>query len=235
MLSAGRIIPTPFVCSENAKAGFLELFTVLMQSPLMPATTHPDASDAELIRQAIDGHREAFAEIYRRYGALVYRFARMMSGSVATAEDVTQETFTVLLRNLRRYEPERAGLSTYLYGVARNVTRTRLRRERRFVRLEGTRDREPLSGPDPSAVFEQSQRWRRLRQVIAELPSRYREVIILCAIHGLSYAEVAVILGTPVGTVRSRLSRARHAVAERIQELEHEPGVISTPAARCVV
>jgi RNA polymerase sigma-70 factor, ECF subfamily len=201
----------------------------------MAATTPRDESDAELIRQAIAGHREAFAEIYRRYSALVYRFARMMSGSVATAEDVTQETFTVLLRNLRRYEPDRAGLSTYLYGVARNVTRTRLRRERRFVRLEGTPDREPLSRQDPSAVFEQSQRWLRLRQVIAELPSRYREVIILCAVHGLSYAEVAVILGTPVGTVRSRLSRARHAVAERLHELEHEPGVISAPTTRCVV
>jgi RNA polymerase sigma-70 factor (ECF subfamily) len=194
-----------------------------------------DASDAELIRQAIEGHREAFAEIYRRYGAPVYRFARMMSGSAAIAEDVTQETFTALLRNLHRYQPDRAGLSTYLYGVARNFTRTRLRRERRFVRLEATVDHEPISGRDPSAIFEQSQRWMRLRQVIAELPSRYREVIIFCAIHGLSYAEVAVILGTPVGTVRSRLSRARRALAERLRELEREPGVIPAPTARCVV
>jgi RNA polymerase sigma-70 factor, ECF subfamily len=201
----------------------------------MASTTPLDGTDAELVRQAVDGHREAFAEIYCRYSSLVYRFARMMSGSVAVAEDVTQETFTVLLRNLHRYEPDRARLATYLYGVARNVTRTRLRRERRFVGLDLTRDHEPISNCDPSTVFEQLQRRMRLRQVIAELPSRYREVIILCAIHGLSYSEVAVILGTPVGTVRSRLSRARHTVAERLRQLEQEPRVIAPPTARCVV
>src|SRR5262249_46726712 len=183
---------------------------------MAPPTPLEDARDAALVRQAMDGHRDAFAEIYRRYHTVVYRFARMMSGSSTIAEDVTQETFTTLLRDLRRYTPDRAGLSTYLYGVARNVTRSRLRRARRFVRLDMTEDNDPISARDPSTIFEQSQERMRLRRVIAELPSRYREVIILCAFHGLPYAEVAVILGTPVGTVRSRLSRARHALADRL-------------------
>jgi RNA polymerase sigma-70 factor, ECF subfamily len=194
-----------------------------------------NASDADLVRYALTGERDAFAEIYRRYHTVVYRFARMMSGSQTIAEDVTQDTFTTLLRDLERYEPDRGALSTYLYGVARNITRARLRRECRFVRLELTEDSEPLSERDPSAAFEQSQARMRLRQIIAELPSRYREVIILCGLHGLSYAEVAVILGTPVGTVRSRLSRGRRAIADRVRELEGSPAVIPARPARCVV
>jgi len=194
-----------------------------------------DSRDADLVRQAIAGERDAFAEIYRRYHTVVYRFARMMSGSQTIAEDVTQETFMTLLRDLQRYEPNRSGLATYLYGVARNVTRSRLRRERRFVRLELTEDIEPISARDPSTLFEQSQNRLRLRRIIAELPSRYREVIILCSLHALSYAEVAVILGTPVGTVRSRLSRGRQAIADRVRELEGRPAAIPTRTARCVV
>jgi RNA polymerase sigma-70 factor, ECF subfamily len=202
---------------------------------MIPPTSLDDASDGDLVRHAIAGQREAFAEIYRRYQTIVYRFARMMSGSQTIAEDVTQETFTTLLRDLERYEPDRAALSTYLYGVARNLTRSRLRRERRFVGLEITEESEPIAPRDPSTVFEQSQQRMRLRQIIAELPSRYREVIILCGLHGLSYADVAIILGTPVGTVRSRLSRGRRAIADRVRQLEGSPAVIAARTARCVV
>jgi RNA polymerase sigma-70 factor (ECF subfamily) len=194
-----------------------------------------DTCDADLVRHAMAGRRDAFAEIYRRYHKVVYRFARMMSGSPAVAEDVTQEAFTKLLRDLQRYAPDRAALSTYLYGVARNLTRSRLRRERRFVHLEVKEDDEPASATDPSTLFEQSQRCRRLRQIIAALPSRYREVIILCAIHGLSYAEVAAILGTPVGTVRSRLSRGRRAIANRLHDLEENTDPVAVRTARCAV
>ena len=204
-------------------------------SQMAPPTSLAAACDADLVRHAIAGQRDAFAEIYRRYHAVVYRFARMMSGSQTIAEDVTQETFTTLLRDLERYVPDRGRLSTYLYGVARNVTRARLRRERRFVRLEVTEDMEPIAACDPSTIFEQSQDRMRLRRIIAGLPSRYREVIILCALHGLSYAEVAMILGTPVGTVRSRLSRGRDAIADRLRKLEEGRTVIPARPARCIV
>jgi RNA polymerase sigma-70 factor, ECF subfamily len=194
-----------------------------------------DSDDADLVRRAIAGQRDAFAEIYHRYHTVVYRFARMMSGSRTIAEDVTQETFTTLLQDLPRYAPRRARLSTYLYGVARNVTRSRLRRERRFVRLDIRGDNEPVSARDPCAALDEWQRKVRLRRIIAELPSRYREVIILCCFHGLSYAEVSIVLRTPTGTVRSRLSRARHAIADRLRELEESPGVLPARTARCVV
>jgi RNA polymerase sigma-70 factor (ECF subfamily) len=193
-----------------------------------------DLPDADLVRHAAAGDREAFGEIYRRYHSVVYRFARMMAGSASVAEDVTQEAFVALIRDLHRYRPQRAGLATYLYGVARNLTRSRLRRERRFVRFVSVKWHEPLAPDDPSATLVESQERTRLRRAIAALPPRYREVVVLCAIHGLSYAEAAAIVGAPVGTVRSRLNRGRRAIAVRLRAEEDSRGVMHEQADRAV-
>ena len=185
----------------------------------MPTGRAPEPADADLVDRALGGERDAFEAIYRRYQAIVYRFARSMTGSVAMAEDVTQEVFVALMRDLARYEPQRAGLSTYLYGVARNVTRARLRRERRFVNLDdvASEGSEPASPDDPAAALVRSQDLICLRKAIVGLPSRYREVVILCDLHGLSYAEAASAIDTPVGTVRSRLHRGRNLLVERFR------------------
>jgi RNA polymerase sigma-70 factor, ECF subfamily len=196
-----------------------------------------EPADAELVRRALAGERDAFEGIYRRYHAVVYRFARMMSGSAAVAEDVTQEVFVALMRDLGRYEPQRAGLATYLYGVARNVTRARLRKEQRFVNLDEVSGdaTEPVGPDNPSEALAHSQDLLRLRRAIVSLPSRYREAVILCDLHDLSYAEAAAVLGSPVGTVRSRLHRARSLLAQRFHSREscsrrHVPGSV----ARCL-
>ena len=191
--------------------------------------------DAELVRRAVAGERDAFEAIYYRYHAVVYRFARSMSGSPAVAEDVTQEVFVALIGDLSRYEPQRAGLATYLYGVARNVTRARLRREQRFVSLdEAPAESEKATG-DPADAIAHAQTLVRLRRALIRLPSRYREVVILCDLHSLAYAEAAAILGIPVGTVRSRLHRGRQWLAERLRR--HEPdaaGAVRRSVARCL-
>ena len=194
-----------------------------------------DAADADLVRSAVAGDREAFAAIYRRYHAIVYRFARLMSGSTNIAEDVTQETFVALMRDLHRYDPHRATLATYLYGVARNLTRARLRRDRRFVRLEDSGAAEMPGVHDPASTLAGSRERDRVRQAIAALPSRYREVVILCAIHGLSYADAAAALKLPVGTIRSRLSRGRQAIASRLREEDSRTNRVAANAARCTV
>lgn len=184
----------------------------------MASSETPPRSDARLVTLAAAGDREAFAAIYHRYHRSVYRFARMMTGSAGVAEDVTQEVFMALMRDLARYEPLRARLSTYLYGVARNVTRSRLRRERRFVGFDvvGSLVAEPSTKPDVLGEMADAQNLDRLRQVIRALPSRYREVVFLCELHGLSYADTAAAIGSPVGTVRSRLHRARRLIADRL-------------------
>ncbi len=193
-----------------------------------------DVPDAELVRRATLGERDAFEEIYARHHAVVYRFARLMSGVALIAEEVTQDVFVTLIKDLHRYEPPRAGLQTYLYGIARNLTRNRVRRERRFVRVEPGGFPEPVAPDDPCAAFAHAQDLLRLRRAIAALPSRYREVVILGHVHGLPYAEIATIVGAPVGTVRSRLNRGRQMIAARMEEAERACGLVR-PTVRCVV
>ena len=175
----------------------------------------PTPSDVELVQRAAAGDRAAFAAIYERHRTVVYRFARLMSGSDATAEDVTQEVFVTLIHTIPTYEPQRAGLLTYLYGVARNVTRNRIRRDRRFVALE-TAAAAPAPTDDPHDAASRAQERVLLRRAILSLPSRYREAVILSDVHGLTYAETARVLHLPVGTVRSRLSRGRQMLAARL-------------------
>ena len=175
----------------------------------------PTPSDVELVQRAAAGDRAAFAAIYERHRAVVYRFARLMSGSDATAEDVTQEVFVTLIHTIPTYEPQRAGLLTYLYGVARNVTRNRIRRDRRFVALEMAAAA-PAPTEDPHDAASRAQERVLLRRAILSLPSRYREAVILSDVHGLTYAETARVLHLPVGTVRSRLSRGRQMLAARL-------------------
>jgi RNA polymerase sigma-70 factor (ECF subfamily) len=174
--------------------------------------------DATLIERAQAGDREAFALLYRRHQATVYRFARAMTGSDTLAEDVVQEVFLALMNELERYDASRAALRTYLFGIARNISRYRMRGSFRLTSLDAADDM--VSAEDPSAALIQSDRVRFVRAGIAALPQRYREVILLCDVHDLSYVDAAAVLKVPVGTVRSRLRRARQQLLDRLKRRE---------------
>lgn len=177
-----------------------------------------EASDGDLMRRTSEGDRDAFASLYRRHSGTVYRFARLMTGSDTAAEDVVQEAFLSLMRDAARYDPERASLSTYLYGIARHQTRRRLRLDRRFVTLvdEGAERLMTLGATDVAGDLEKQDELQRLRRSILTLPSRYREAVILCDLQDVSYADAAAAMGCAVGTVRSRLHRARHLLGEKM-------------------
>jgi RNA polymerase sigma-70 factor (ECF subfamily) len=179
----------------------------------MPAgpRSSSEPSDRELIQRASAGDRDAFGALYARYQQVVYRFARAMTGSADAAADVAQEVFVVFIRHLPRYDVERSALSTYLYGVTRNVSRERLRRERRFLSLDtiGLRLDEHDVADDPIEGLASAQAAARVRRALSMLPSRYREVIILCDLHDLPYAEAAAVVRVSVAAVRSRLHRGR--------------------------
>ena len=187
--------------------------------------------DEELLRLFVsNGDRAAFAALYRRYQDVVYRFAFQMSGREATAEDITQETFLRLAAAARRYDARRASVSTYLYGIVRNLTRRALRRDRVLVTLTGTNDDqwksdEPLV--EQSLVDEAATREtvERVRRAILSLPSRYREVVVLCHLHRCSYADAAAIIGCAEGTVASRLSRARDLLLAKLRSLRRPDDV----------
>ena len=172
-------------------------------------------SDRDLLRGVQAGDEEAFSLLYRRWQGPVYRFALRMSGSPPLAEDVTQEVFMALLRRSDGYDPSRGELSSYLHGIARNMARRRLERERGLQPLADEAGRD-----DPMADLARRERADLVWDGILTLPLHYREAVVLCDLQGLSYEEAALALGCAVGTVRSRLHRGRDQLGQRLRSAQ---------------
>jgi RNA polymerase sigma factor (sigma-70 family) len=192
----------------------------------------PAPTDEALLERARRGEEDAFALVYRRHQASVYRFARAMTGSASTAEDVVQDVFVALMRDLDRFEIGRASLRSYLFGIARNVARYRARSLRRFLSLDVAEDW--VATDDPVGDLSADEELRHLRRCLGALPTPYREVIVLCHLHELDYSEAASILAVPIGTVRSRLHRGRQMLLDRFRR--RDKGHSSVAAInRCVI
>jgi RNA polymerase sigma-70 factor (ECF subfamily) len=179
-------------------------------------------ADDDLLRLMASGNEEAFAALYQRRQAPVYRFALQMSGSPSVAEEVTQEVFLTLMREQGTYDASRGPLAAYLYGIARRlVWRHMAHRRSQLPILSGEEEdaRTPeylIARPvaEHDLLRDEARRW--LRQAILALPVAYREAVVLCDLHELSYADAARVLGCAIGTVRSRLHRARMLLSERL-------------------
>jgi RNA polymerase sigma-70 factor, ECF subfamily len=177
-------------------------------------------ADDELLRRMAD--EAAFTTLYRRRHPAVYRFALQMSGSPSLAEEVTQEVFLTLLSERSSYDAKKGPLAAYLYGIARRQVWRRLAQNRWQLPMpapddEETRTPESLIAPaEAERDLVRGEAVRRLRRAILALPATYREVVVLCDLHELSYGDAAGILGCAVGTVRSRLHRARALLSERM-------------------
>jgi RNA polymerase sigma-70 factor (ECF subfamily) len=180
-----------------------------------------DASDHELLQRIGAGDEVAFVTLYRRRQGNVYRFALRMCGAETVAEDVTQEVFLVLLREAARFDATRSQLTTWLLGIARNQVLKRLERERRWVALDTEdEDNDVAFEIDPHTALTQKLTVERVRQAVLALPPHYREAVVLCELHELSYAEAAEVLGCPIGTVRSRLNRGKALLSASLRARE---------------
>jgi RNA polymerase sigma-70 factor (ECF subfamily) len=181
------------------------------------------ASDDIVIAAIADGRADAISTLFHRRKADVYRFAMHMTGLPAVAEDVTQDVFLIVIRDAGRYRPDRSSVSAWLCGIARNCARQRFERDRRLQGVESPTDLEacaPLVEPGVLEDLTRSERLGLLRRAVLGLPVRYREVLVLCDLQELSYAEAADALDCAIGTVRSRLHRARAVLAARMAALE---------------
>ncbi|MBI2679697.1 MAG: RNA polymerase sigma factor [Candidatus Solibacter usitatus] len=188
----------------------------------MSAEENPD--DAGLLGRMRKGDADAFTTLYRRHQGPVYRFALQMTGSRAVAEDVTQEVFMALIRNPESYDAARGPLASYLYGVARNTVHRSLERDR-FCAPESE---EESAAPDNAlADLTRQETLVEVRRAILALPANYREVVVLCDLHEMSYEDAAEVMGCAVGTVRSRLNRARNLLAAKLTRTGANP-------ARCL-
>jgi RNA polymerase sigma-70 factor, ECF subfamily len=179
-------------------------------------------TDYELLQRMKTGDEEAFVTLYRRRQGNVYRFALRMCGSETIAEDVTQEVFMVLMREAEKFDVRRAQLTTWLMGIARNQVLKHLERERRWVGFGDDEDEMDFvfQGADPFAAFAHKLTVEKVRQAVLTLPPHYREVVVLCELQELSYAETADVLGCAIGTVRSRLHRGKAILSETLRETE---------------
>lgn len=196
-------------------------------------------TDDELLKQMLDGDEDAFSALYRRRQGAIYRFALQMSGSPALSEDVTQEVFMILMRATTAYDASRGPLSAFLIGVARNLIRQRLGREQIYVSMENDDGDSPsvmhiYAGESPLEDLTRGESIEAIRRAVLSLPTRYREVVVLCELQELSYAEAAGVLDCAIGTVRSRLHRARAMLFEKMRpEVRTESSSDRVKQARC--
>jgi RNA polymerase sigma-70 factor (ECF subfamily) len=177
-----------------------------------------EPSDDALIAQAAVGDRDAFATLYRRRRPDVYRFALLMSGSHAVADDVTQDVFMEVIHHAGRYQSDRSGVVPWLFGITRNHVLRSRHRQRFVVPMDDTSAGSPELAvtPDPLAGIARRQHVEAVRRALMAMPVKYRETIVLCDLQELSYADAAASLGCAIGTVRSRLHRGRAMLAERL-------------------
>lgn len=188
-----------------------------------------EVDDVTLVRQAKAGDEAALTELIRRHQGRVYNHALRLMGSPQDAEEVLQDTFLQVYRNLGRFE-ERSRFSTWVYRIATNEALMRLRKasRKREVFFEDTPSEDPW-GDDVrdfarsplDDVLDQEIRGR-LQEVLAELPEEYRVVFTLRDIDGLSNAEVAEVLGISVPAVKSRLHRSRLHLRNRLSRIFRE-------------
>jgi RNA polymerase sigma-70 factor (ECF subfamily) len=199
-----------------------------------------EPGDSELLRSMLAGDEEAFALLYRRRQGSVYRFALQMSGSTSIAEDVTQEVFLFLMREGQVFDPGRGSLSAFLLGVARNLVLRRMRLDQSLMSIGNDDDEDarlPVVETDirPLDQLARAETIERVRRAVLSLPAKYREVVVLCELQDVSYGEAAEILGCAIGTVRSRLHRARALLLAKLRPAEQVDDATSgaLKSARC--
>ncbi|MGB9110416.1 MAG: RNA polymerase sigma factor [Telluria sp.] len=199
----------------------------------MKPTTSATTTDTELLRAMRGGAADAFAALYRRHQGPLYRYTLLRCGSSDTAADVVQEAFMGLLTERFRFDPLRGQLQAFLFGVARNLILKLEEGRRRHVALpvsDGAQDDDdaeleiPLDDDGgPLARLLDSEAAEQVRRALAHLAPHYRDVVILYEMHDLSYADIADICQVDIGTVRSRLSRGRAALAKRLADWRASP------------
>ncbi len=165
--------------------------------------------DAALVERMREGDESAFTVLFERHRAAVFRYAIHMRGrDAASADDVVQDVFLAFLRQAEQFDPSRGSVVAYLLGIARRRLLREFGRQRFDESLD---DVDPVAAPDadPLEGLTRAETVAQVRAAIATLPPPFREAIVLCELNELDYASAADVIGCPIGTVRSRLHRAR--------------------------
>ena len=180
--------------------------------------------DEALAARAARGDLDVFEELVNRHRAAVYQMARAVTGSHADADDAAQETFIRAYRSLGSYDsrrPFRPWLRKITYNTSLNILRTATNRARRFLPGEALQPPDP--SPNPEEEVESRESRRGIEAAVKSLSFELRTTLHLRAAEGLSYQDIARVTGVRIGTVMSRLSRAREKVLGSLQAAEGLP------------
>lgn len=176
--------------------------------------------DQELLRQLAKGNERAFKALYDRYQGPIYRFALHMSGNRATAEETTQEVFTRIITNSKGYDTARGTVGSYLFGIARNITRRALQDVSSELALEEEAlDQDEFAvaaGLDVLQDLTNGELVAALRAAVLALPQQYREAVVLCDLEEMNYQDAAELLQCSPGTVASRVHRGRKILKKKL-------------------
>lgn len=187
---------------------------------------HATPDNAQLVAAHLAGDAHAFQELVVRYRGRLLNFVNRMIGDRERAEDLVQEAFVRVYRHLHRFDPTKK-FSTWIYTIASNLAKNELRNRSRSplvyyqsLRPPGEEDQRPLQFEDSRTRPDDMYANRHLREMVdatvATLSPHHREVFVMRELEGRSYEEIAELTHCNLGTVKSRLNRARHAFAERI-------------------
>ncbi len=182
--------------------------------------------DTRLIAESLAGDRSAFGQLVRAYQDRLFHTLVHLTGSFEEAEDVVQETFVQAFTKLSSYQG-RAGFYTWIYRIAFNLWISRRRRRRPEISTDQLHDasgQEPRDGIEtPLQQLERQERIALIRVALEQLPSEHRSILILREMEGYDYETIAEMLDVALGTVRSRLHRARLQLKRQLELVLHEP------------
>lgn len=173
-------------------------------------------SDQELVRLTLKGKKDSFDEIVTRYSNRIYGLTLRILKDKEKAEDLTQETFLRAYRSLDSYNPAYS-LLNWLLKIASNLCIDKVRREKNYSFYES--DDVLTSMPqsqylDPESATLQNESLREIERALALLPVKYQMVLLLRYLEGLKYEEISLVLGEPLGTIKTQLHRARRLMKE---------------------
>ena len=176
-------------------------------------------TDEQLLAGVQKGDEIAFVALFRRRKDGIYRFSYALCGRSDWAEEITQEVFMALMNSARQLNADKGTVQAWLYSVARNQSRKRLEKEHRYVSWESENDLADGIGSqeDVLAALTNRERLEALEEAVQALPSPFREVLVLCDLEEAPYDVAAGLLECPLGTIRSRLSRARAMLAGKLR------------------
>ena len=188
-----------------------------------------ELSDSQVVQTFLDGEARAFGELVGRYDKRLLNFVYRTVGDRERAQDLVQETFVRVYRHLHRFDQTKK-FSTWIYTIASNLAKNELRNRSRnplvlfqTIKKNWEADHRPLEWEDPRLRPDDLFRKRHLRELVegavAQLPEHHRIVFVLRELEGKTYEDIADITGCNLGTVKSRLNRARNNFARIIAPL----------------